>query len=204
MVELQCESAPTAANSEFVKLGEALVGQLLDGPGASSIDELLSQPVPGGKQSLKDLFDATNAKIREKFVVVRVARAKGPVGAYVHHDGKTAVLFEAAGDKLKADVLRDVAMHVAAMKPTVTNVEDVDPALVQAERDRLTEEARKTGKPENIIGKIVDGRISVFYRDEAGVLAEQAFAKDDSKSVRQVLAEAGLKPRNFTLWVLGT
>ncbi len=203
MVELQCESAPTAANSEFVSLGEALANQLLNGPGAADVEELLGQPVPGGAQTLREKFETTINKIREKFVIARVARVKGPLGAYVHHDGKTAVLFEAVGDNHKADVLRDVAMHIAAMKPTVANVEDVDPAAVQVERDRLTEEARQTGKPENIIGKIVDGRMSVFYRDEAGVLAEQAFAKDDAKTVRQVLAEAGLKPKAFTLWVLG-
>jgi len=72
-----------------------------------------------------------------------------------------------------------------------------------AARDRLAEEARATGKPENIISKIVDGRMSVYYRDDAGVLAEQPFAKDDSKTVRQVLAESGLKAKSFLLWVLG-
>ena len=79
---------------------------------------------------------------------------------------------------------------------------DLDPAVVKKERDRLTEEARKTGKPENIIEKMVDGRIKVFYRDEAGVLVEQPFAKDETKSVSQVLAEKGLKAKAFTLWVL--
>ena len=100
-------------------------------------------------------------------------------------------------------VLKGVAMHIAALKPVVTNVADLDPAVVKKERDRLSEEARKTGKPENIIEKMVDGRIKVFYRDEAGVLVEQPFAKDETKSVSQVLAEKGLKAKAFTLWVLG-
>ncbi|MCA9081678.1 MAG: translation elongation factor Ts, partial [Planctomycetaceae bacterium] len=82
-------------------------------------------------------------------------------------------------------------------------VDDVDPALVKAERDRLTEEAIASGKPANIVEKIVDGRMKVFYKDEAGVLTEQPFAKDDSKTVSQVLAEAGLKAKGFTLFVLG-
>ena len=133
-----------------------------------------------------------------------MAKVAGPVGVYVHHDGKTAVLFEAEGEGKKAgEVLRGVAMHIAAMKPAVTKIEDVDPAAVKAERERLSAEARATGKPENIIEKIVDGRMGVFYRDDAGVLTEQAYAKDDSKSVAQALAEAGLKAKKFTLWVLG-
>ena len=204
MVELQCESAPVSNNDEFISLGSALVTQLLEGPGASSVDELLAQKNPGGAGTLRERFEEVVNKIREKLVVARVTRVKGPVGSYVHHDQKTAVLMQAEGQAKDTSVLRDVAMHVAAMKPTVTHINEVDPAAVKAERDRLAEEARKTGKPENIIEKIVDGKMKVFYKDEAGVLVEQAFAKDDSKSVSQVLAEKGLKAKAFTLWILGT
>jgi elongation factor Ts len=94
-------------------------------------------------------------------------------------------------------------MHIAAMQPVVTNVEELDQSVVKAERDRLMQEAKASGKPDNIIDKIVDGRMKVFYRDEAGVLVEQPFAKDDSKSVGQVLKEAGAKAKSFILWRLG-
>lgn len=204
MVELQCESAPVSNNDEFISLGNALVTQLLEGPGAASVDELLAQKCPGGSGTLRERFEEVVNKIREKLVVARVTRVKGPVGSYVHHDQKTAVLVQAEGQAKDAGILRDVAMHVAAMKPIVTHISEVDPAAVKAERDRLADEARKTGKPENIIEKIVDGKMKVFYKDEAGVLVEQAFAKDDSKSVSQVLAEKGLKAKAFTLWILGT
>lgn len=203
MVELQCESAPVATNDEFIALGDALVGQLLSGPGAKTPDELLAQPAPGGG-TLQQKFEDVVNKIREKLVVARVLRVPGPVGAYVHHDQKTAVLMQAEGDGKDAGILRDVAMHIAALKPVVTHVAELDPQVVQAERDRLAAEARKSGKPDNIIDKIVDGRMKVFYKDDAGVLVEQAFAKDDTKSVSQVLAEKGLKAKAFTLWVLGT
>ncbi len=203
MVELQCESAPVSNNDEFISLGNALVTQLLEGPGASSVEELMAQKDPDGSGTLRERFEDVVNKIREKLVVARITRVKGPVGAYVHHDHKTAVLMQAEGEGKDAAILRDVAMHVAALKPTVTHVDEVDPAAVKAERDRLADEARKTGKPENIIEKIVDGKMKVFYKDEAGVLVEQPFAKDDSKSVSQVLAEKGLKARAFTLWVLG-
>ncbi|MBX3444013.1 MAG: translation elongation factor Ts [Planctomyces sp.] len=202
MVEIQCESAPVAGSEALLAFGQALADQLLKGPGAASVDELLAQKAPSGK-TFQEEFEEILLQIREKIVVSRIIRASGPVGHYIHHDGKTAALFQAEGENKTAQVLRDVAMHVAAMKPTVARVEDADPAAAQVERDKLSAEAKATGKPDNIISKIVDGKMKVYYREEAGVLAEQMFAKDDSKSVSQVLAEAGLKVKAFTLWVIG-
>jgi elongation factor Ts len=204
MVEIQCESAPVAGGEHFQAFGKACVDQLLNGPGAESPDALLTQKAPGGKGTLKEMYEELLLQIREKIVVARVTRVHGPVGHYTHHDGKTAVLFQSEGANKNSPVLRDVAMHIAAMKPQVARVEDVDPAAASAEREKLTAEAKATGKPDNIISKMVDGKMKVFYRDEAGVLAEQPFAKDDSKSVSQVLAEQGHKVKAFTLWVLGT
>lgn len=203
MVELQCESAPVASAEGFLELGNLLVKQLLEGPGAKTPEELLAQPAPGKSgKSLNDVWDELVNKIREKIVVSRVTRVAGPVGSYVHHDGKTGVLFQAAGENKTAAVLRDVAMHIAAMKPTVTHAEELDKALVQGERDRLTAEAKKSGKPDNIVEKIVDGRMKTFYVEQ-GVLLSQPFAKDDSKAVSQALAEQGLKAVGFQRWVIG-
>ena len=202
MVEVQCESAPVAGSESLANLGDALVNQLFSGPGASGSEELLGQPGPDGKM-LQDLFTEISSKIQEKIVVSRVARLEGPVGTYVHHDGKTAAIFQANGEPKGTEILRDVAMHIAAMTPTVANVEDLDPAIVQAEKGRLTEEAKASGKPDNIIEKMVTGRMKAFYRDDAGVLVEQPFAKDDSKSVGQVLKEAGCEAKQFVFWRLG-
>ena len=203
MIELQCESAPVAKSDDFVHLGEQCVQQLLEGPGAETPEELLQQPVPDQPERiLSDLYEEVVNKIREKIMPARVIRVEGPVGGYVHHDGKTGVLFQATGENGTAPVLRDVAMHIAALRPTVTTAEQLDPAIVAAERERLTEQARATGKPENIIEKIVDGRLNSFYVEQ-GVLTLQPFAKDDSKTVSQALAESGLKAGNFTLWILG-
>lgn len=202
-VEVLCESAPVAGSEALAELGNACAAQLFAGPGAASGAELLSQKNPLGSGTLQELYDSIVNKIREKIVVNRVVKAAGPVGVYVHHDGKTAVVFQAEGTPKDRGILRDVAMHIAAMKPVHTLPEQVDPAQVKEERNRLAAEARSTGKPENIIEKIVDGRMGVFYRDVAGVLTEQLFAKDDSKTVKQVLAEQGLKAKGFTLIVLG-
>ena len=203
MIELQCESAPVAKADDFVFLADQLVKQLLTGPGASTPEELLAQPAPDRPGiKLGELLDEAVGKIREKMVLGRVLRAEGPVGGYAHHDGKTGVLFQATGEKKATPVLKDVAMHIAALKPLVTHPEELQADLVAAERTKLTTEAAASGKPANIIEKIVEGRMKTYYA-ESGVLTFQLFAKDDSKTVSQALAEAGLKAAGFTRWLLG-
>ena len=203
MVDFQCETAPVASNEEFLSLGEAMVQQLLNGPGAETPEELLAQEVPGKPgTTLQAALDELVNKIAEKFDVAFVARVSGPVGYYVHHDGKTAALFQASGDNMNAPILRDVAMHIAALKPALATEADVDPAKVEAERNRLTEEARATGKPDNIIEKIVGGRMKNFFQNE-GVLTAQAFAKDETKTVGQVLAAENLEAKAFIVRSIG-
>ena len=93
-------------------------------------------------------------------------------------------------------------MHVAALKPIVTHPEELPTEQVAAEREKLTAEAAASGKPANILEKIVDGRMKTFY-GETGVLTHQGFAKDQAKTVSQALAEAGLKAKKFTRGLLG-
>jgi elongation factor Ts len=203
MVELQCESAPVASSEGFQSLARQCANQLLNGPGATTPEELMAQPAPevAGK-TLQEVWEDLTNQIREKMVLAKVARVSGPVGGYVHHDGKTGSLCLAEGDSDKTDVLRDVAMHIAALNPGCCHPEELDAAEVDAERARLTDEAIASGKPENIVEKIVDGQMKKFY-NEKGVLTFQAFAKDDSKLVSQAMAESGFKVKSFIRWVLG-
>jgi elongation factor Ts len=203
MVELQCESAPVTKADDFVFLADQAVKQLLNGPGADSPAALLAQSAPdkAGCTLQQVLEDVVN-KIREKIVLARVVRVDGPVGGYAHHDGKTGVLFQADGANKVAAVLKDVAMHVAALRPAVTHPEELAADAIAAEKTRLTQEAAGSGKPANIVEKIVEGRMKTFY-GEQGVLTFQPFAKDDSKTVSQALAEQGLKATAFTRWMLG-
>jgi len=202
MVEIQCESAPVATGEVMQKFGQAMVDQLLAGSGAADTSTLMAQKGAGSSQTFQEQYEEIVNKIREKIVVNRIARVKGPVGGYVHHDFKTGVLFVASGTPKSLDILKDVAMHIAALNPIVTTPAELDTAVVQAERDRLTAEARASKKPENIIEKMVDGRMKVFYAEQ-GVLQMQPFAKDDSKTVSQALAEAGLEAVSFHRWKVG-
>lgn len=202
LVEVQCESAPVATGEALEELGTAMVTQLLNGPGADSPAALMNQTPEGSSESLQSMYEDFVNKIREKTVVNRVARVQGPVGGYIHHDYKTGVLFQATGEAKDREILRDVAMHIAALKPVCCVADQLDAAEVQTERSRLTEEAKASGKPDNIIEKIVDGQMSRFY-NEKGVLLFQPFAKDDKKTVEKALSESGLQAVGFVCWQVG-
>lgn len=201
LVELKCESAPVAGNTEFIALAADLAKQLATGPGAKTGDELIAQASPSkGGQTLNDqLLDLTN-RIREVFKVGRIARVDGKCAGYVHHAGKTVgVLVEVTGGTPEA--AKDVCMHIAAMRPEVLSKEDLDPSAVAKEREILSEAARNEGKPENIIGKMVEGRLRNFFAER--VLLEQPFVKDDKKTVGKFAEEHGLKILRFIHWELG-
>ncbi|MGD9722307.1 MAG: translation elongation factor Ts [Pirellulales bacterium] len=200
MVELLCESAPVASNEEFVALANDMAKQLATGPGAATADELLAQLSPSGGQKLGDRLNDLTNRIREVFKVGRIVRAGGKSAGYVHHAGKTVgVLLEATAGTPEA--ARDVCMHIAAMRPQVLKKEDLDPAQVEKEREILSEAARNEGKPENIIPKMVEGRLRNFFAEQ--VLLEQPFVKDDKKTVGNYAKEHGLSITGYTLWELG-
>lgn len=203
MIDLRCESAPVSKSEDFTFLAGQLTKQLLNGPGASTPEELLAQPAPDKPGvKLSDLQDEIINKIRENIVVARVLKVPGPVATYTHHDGSLGVVFQASGQNATAPVLRDVAMHIASMNPTVCLPAQLDPAVVAAQREKEIADARASKKPENIVEKIVSGKMHIFFANE-GVLVEQAFVKDQAKTVEKALAEAGLAAVGFTRWRLG-
>jgi elongation factor Ts len=200
MVELQCESAPVAGSPDFKQFVSDLARQLALGTSAKSADELLKQPSPSvSGKTLGDVKDELFNRMREVFNVGRIARIDGPCGGYAHHDGSIAALVEIEGGN--ADAAKDVAMHIVAQNPSSVSKEDLDPALVQKEREILSEAARKEGKPENIIQKMIEGRLRNFFAER--VLLEQPFVKDDKKTVGQYAKEHGMQVKRFLRWQMG-
>jgi elongation factor Ts len=202
MVDLRCESAPVANNEQFVALANDLVKQLATGPGAATPDDLLRQPSPSqaGQTLARQLEDLLN-RIREAFKVERVVRIDGPAAGYAHHNGAVGVLLEVEGGN--AELGRDIAMHIAAMRPVVVSKEQLDPAAIDKEREILAEAARKEGKPEKIIAKMVEGRLKDFYAERC--LLEQPHAnreKYEGKTIGELAAAAGMKIRRFVHWEL--
>ncbi len=202
IVELRCETAPVANNEEFIALADDLAKQLATGPGAATPDELLAQPSPGKDgMTLKEQWDELYNRIRENFRFERLARIDGLCAGYGHHNGAAGVILEIEGDNL--DLARDICMHVVAMRPGVLGTKDLDPAEVAKEREILSEAARAEGKPENIIAKMVEGRLRNFYAERC--LEEQPFVKaeDGKTTVGKTAGQAGLKLLRFIHWELG-
>jgi len=200
MIELQVESAPVAKHEDVAALANDLAKQLAMGPGAKTPEELWKQPAPSRKGlTLQQWKDEIEGKMREVLRLARITRVEAPTGGYVHHDAKSGVLLEVEGGN--DELAKSVAMHVAAMKPKATTTEELDPALVKKEREILTEQARKEGKPDNIIEKMIEGRMRNFYAEH--VLSEQPFVKDDKQSVGKIAASGGMKLKKFTRWQLG-
>jgi elongation factor Ts len=199
MVELQCESAPVAGNDEFKQLANDLAQQLATGPGAATPDELWSQPSPSQKgKTLRDVKDDLENKIREVFRLARIVRVDAPTGGFVH-GAKIGVLVEVDGGA--DDLAKEVALHVAAMNPKAASKESLDPALVAKEKEIQKERARQEGKPENIIEKMIEGRMGNFYAEN--VLEEQPFVKDPATTVGALAKKGGMKVKRFIRWALG-
>src|SRR6476646_5496279 len=201
IVEVKCESAPVANSQEFIQFANDMAKQLATGPGAKTGDELLAQPSPShpGK-TLRDVKDDMFNRIREVFNVGRLARLEGPTGGYSHNAATVSgVLVQVEGGTDEA--AKDVSMHIAAMRPLGVNKEEIDPSVVDKERQILREAALAEGKPANIVDKMVEGRLKNFYAEK--VLLEQPFVKENSISVGKHAEGHSMKVKKFVHWELG-
>ena len=202
MVELLCESAPVSNTDEFIELVNGLAQQLATGPGAKTPEELLAQPFPGKPGvTLQSFYDDLVNKIREVFRLTRIARIEGPCGAYVHHNAGIGVLLPLEGNNV--DLGKDISMHVASMKPKALSEAELDPTIVKKERDLILEQVQEQskGKPENVIQKIVDGKMKAFFAEHT--LLGQPFVKETAKTVAQVCEAGEIKIKDMIHWVLG-
>ena len=195
MVEILCESAPVAGNDQFVALANALAKQLAEGPGASNAEELLAQG------DLQIQFDDLMNKIREVFKIKRIQRVEGSVGTYVHHDARIGVILQVEGDN--AELANNICMQIGAMNPQAVSADGLDPEVLKKEREIAEEQTRNAnaGKPDNIIAKIVEGRIKNVFKEIC--LEDQTYIIDSSKTVGQVAKEGGLKLKKFYRWGIG-
>jgi len=205
IVELKCESAPVAGSPDFKDLANDLAKTLALGLGATTADELLAQKSQEHpEKTLGELKDDLFNRMREVFELSRICRIDAPCGGYAHHDGSKAALVEIAGKVTgpdAAEVAKDVAMHIVALAPKAISKDDLDQDAVEKEREILTEAARKEGKPENIIQKMIEGRLRNFFSE--CVLLEQPFVKDDKQRVGKLIEAAGLDIKRMENWKVG-
>jgi len=204
IIELKCESPPVAGSPDFKAFCEDIAKTLALGPGAATPEQLLAQKSQAHPdKTLGEIKDELFNRMREVFELSRIKRIDAPCGGYAHHDGSKAALVEIIGDKAAeaAEEAKDIAMHVVAMAPKAIRKEDLDPAAVEKEREILSEAARKEGKPENIIAKMIEGRLRNFFAQ--CVLLEQPFVKDDKQTVGKLAKGAGIDVKTVENWKLG-
>jgi elongation factor Ts len=206
LVELNCETDFVAKTDDFAHVGTHLAQAALQHQ-PRSVDELLDLSVKGEK--LRDKLTAAVAKLGEDLAVRRVTHLSAPnsgfVASYVHAGGKigTLVALEAQSPvKPEARALaHNVCMHIAATSPASLSREDLPKALVDAERRVLTAQAAGEGKPPHIVEKMIEGRLTKFFKEV--VLLEQGLVMDPDKTVGKAAQEAGARVVGFRRFQLG-
>ena len=209
MVELNAETDFVARNEKFQKALTQIANTALDTDG--TLESLKEAKAPEGDGTVNDMITGLVATIGENMTLRRVAKLEAPngqVAAYVHSAeapdmGKIGVLVALEGGDAEkvADAGRKVAMHIAATSPASATTDDLDPELVERERQVLTEQARESGKPDNVIEKMIEGRLKKFYKEV--VLVEQPFVMDPDQTVGQYIESQGAKLMGFTRFTLG-
>src|SRR5512133_93801 len=205
MIEINSETDFVGRNDEFIAVAKTMCEQVAKD---TSVDGVVKVGADGAylatpwyadaSRTVGDVVKAASAKTGENVVLKGIARfaakAGGTVGFYLHFNGKVGVLVEVAGitGEAGAALANTIAEHVAAGVPaTAIAVEraGVDAAVVKRERDIFVEQAIASGKPPAIAEKMVDGRINKFFGEI--VLTEQPWVREDSKTIGQIIKEAG-------------
>ena len=209
LVELNAETDFVARNEKFQSALAGIAKTALETDG--SLEAVQNAPAPQGDGTVNDMITGLVATIGENMTLRRVAKMTaegGQVAAYVHSPeaenmGKIGVLVAVEGsDKSKlSDAARKVAMHVAATNPASATTADLNPELVERERQILTDQARESGKPDNVIEKMIEGRLNKFYKEV--VLVEQPFVMNPDQTVGAFLEEQGATLKGFVRFGLG-
>jgi len=200
MVETNCETDFVARDTGFVAFSDQVTQTALS-RNVTDVSALMQQSVDDNSgASIEKVREELVAKIGENIQVRRVAELADSafVGHYLHGE-RIGVLV--ALDKPNAGLARDIAMHIAAMKPMALHPEDVSADVLEREKQIFIEQARQSGKPDNIIEKMIDGRVRKFLEEVC--LLGQAFVKNPDQSIAQLLKEHATKVTAFVRFEVG-
>jgi elongation factor Ts len=215
LVELNSETDFVARNEAFGQTAYQIANAVHDHKETDGvIHNAEGSPIMavafGESGNLAEALKMLTGTIGENIVLRRYAKlsGEGAVGSYVHHNGKVAALVELAGvsGEEAQNTAKQIAEHVAAGVPTVpvaVNREDVPSDIVDRERRIFSEQAAASGKPENIVAKMVEGRIDKFYKEIT--LLDQPWVRDDSKTIRDLVKALGANAsiRRFARFQMG-
>jgi len=206
MVELDCETDFVAKSTDFQALADQILQVALDQKPAD-LEALRAAKL--GEGTVEDAVQALSARIGEKLELKRYVAIDGPVALYLHRRstdlppaiGVLVSYDGAAGNDRAADTARGVAMHVAAARPRYTTRDQVPAEVLDNERRIAEATAREEGKPEQVLARIVEGRVNGYFKDV--VLLEQPSVQDPKKTVKALLDDAGLTVKDFARFEVG-
>ncbi|HSP14254.1 MAG TPA: translation elongation factor Ts [Thermoanaerobaculia bacterium] len=197
LVEVNCETDFVGRNENFRKFASE-VAKVIAQSKATSVEQLLADKWAGSAETVQHKVSEMIASIKENITVRRFARydtaPNAVIGSYIHGGGKIGVMVEvvaqsgAKSGKLD-EVAKDIAMHIAASEPRFLSRNDVTPKDLDTEKEIAREQAVKSGKPANIVEKMVTGKMEKFYGEAC--LLEQPYIRDDKSTVTQYLDRAG-------------
>jgi elongation factor Ts len=200
ILEFNCESDFVARTEDFQTMVSELTQQVLEAPAGTTREQMLEQPFRAdASQTVGQIIAGKIGKIGENMQIARFEKIEGGLlGSYIHPGAQLGVLVQVTGASAAAasneelqELLRDVAMQVAAADPQFVRREEVTAGVLEKEREIQRERARQEGKPEKVIEKMIEGRMSKYF--EEFCLLEQPFIKDNAVTVAQLVAEKGKK-----------
>ena len=199
MIEVNCETDFVTKNDMFLNMAAA-AAKLVAEQNPADVAALGALPYEqdGYGPTLEDVRVGLIGKIGENMSFRRFVRKSGSKIASYVHGTRIGVLVEYAGDETAA---KDVAMHVAAMKPVALASSDVPAELIEKERSVAAAKAQESGKPADIAAKMVEGSVQKYLKEVS--LYNQSFVKNDKQSVEQMLKAADTQVKSFTLYVVG-
>lgn len=198
IIEVNCETDFVAKNEDFIAFAGKLASLVAAGNPAD-VAQLSASAFDG--TTVEEARKALVGKIGENLSLRRFVRvaAKGRLATYIHGGSKVGVLVDITGGD--DAVAKDVAMHIAAIKPVALSKAEISADLIKRERDIAAAKAAESGKPANIVEKMVEGSVQKFLKEVT--LLGQPFVKDDKQTVEQLLKSKGATVSAFTLYVVG-
>lgn len=200
LLEVNCETDFVTKNDSFLALAKAAAELVAkNNPADAAALGALPYSQDGFGPTLEDVRKGLIGKIGENMSFRRFKRFSGTnkLASYLHGT-RIGVVVEFEGDETAA---KDVAMHVAAMKPVALTSADVSAELVEKERSVATAKAAESGKPADIAAKMIEGSVQKYLKEVS--LFNQPFVKNDKQTVEQMLKAAGTSVKGFTLYVVG-
>ncbi|MCW7540322.1 translation elongation factor Ts [Aquabacterium sp. A7-Y] len=196
LLELNCETDFVTKNDDFLAFGKTLA-EVIAKQGPADVAALSALDVGG--QTVEQIRSGLIGKIGENMTIRRFKRFSGDskLVSYLHGT-RIGVVVEYTGDDVAA---KDVAMHIAAMKPVSLSADQVPAELIAKERSVAEQKAAESGKPADIVAKMVEGSVQKYLKEVS--LLNQPFVKNDKQTVEQMLKAANTTVKGFTLYVVG-